>query len=63
MASIFLARPLLSDEFFVHFTLSVFILLAGLHVAPIRVAAPNVAMYVAISIFAVIASSALGLRV
>ncbi|MDA9391960.1 hypothetical protein WN73_15325 [Bradyrhizobium sp. CCBAU 45394] len=62
MAIIFLARPLVSDEFFVHFTLSTFTLLAGLHVAPIRVAAPNTTMYVAISIFVVIASSALGLR-
>ncbi|MFK4492460.1 CDP-alcohol phosphatidyltransferase family protein [Bradyrhizobium sp. USDA 336] len=62
MAIIFLARPLVSDGLFVHFTLSTFVLLAALHVAPIRVAAPNKTMYVAISIFSVIASLALGLR-
>ncbi|MCP3368656.1 CDP-alcohol phosphatidyltransferase family protein [Bradyrhizobium cajani] len=62
MAIIFLARPLVSDEFFVPVTLSTFILLAALHVAPIRIAAPNMTMYVALSIFSVIASSALGLR-
>ncbi|NEU98207.1 CDP-alcohol phosphatidyltransferase family protein [Bradyrhizobium uaiense] len=62
MAVIFLARPTVSDELIVHFTLGTFILLAGLHVAPIRVLAPNVTMYLAISIFAVVASSVLTLR-
>ncbi|MCA1510331.1 CDP-alcohol phosphatidyltransferase family protein [Bradyrhizobium sp. NBAIM01] len=62
MAIIFLARPLVPVDLFASFTLSTFILLAGLHVASIRVAAPNVTMYVAISIFVVIASSTLGLR-
>ncbi|WP_407151190.1 CDP-alcohol phosphatidyltransferase family protein [Bradyrhizobium sp. ORS 86] len=63
LATAFLARPLVPDELFVTFTVSIFIVLAGLHVAPIRVSPPNMAAYVAISLFAIVASSALAFRI
>ncbi|MDH2347779.1 CDP-alcohol phosphatidyltransferase family protein [Bradyrhizobium sp. SSUT77] len=59
MAVVFLARPLFSDELFVTFTVGIFLVLAGLHVASIRVPSPNLAMYVAISIFALASSATL----
>ncbi|WP_027544360.1 CDP-alcohol phosphatidyltransferase family protein [Bradyrhizobium sp. WSM2254] len=62
MAIVFLARPLLPDELFVTFTLGIFLALAGLHVASIRVPSPNTEMYVAISIFAIVASTTLASR-
>ncbi|XSC42516.1 CDP-alcohol phosphatidyltransferase family protein [Bradyrhizobium sp. RDT10] len=62
MAVVFVGRPLVPDQLFVTFMLSIFLVLAGLHVAPIRVSSPNTAMYVAISFFAIVASTTLAVR-
>lgn len=62
LAVVFMARPLFPDELFVTFTLTIFLVLAGLHVASIRVPSPNTVMYVAISTFAIVASTTLALR-
>jgi CDP-diacylglycerol--serine O-phosphatidyltransferase len=62
MAVAVVVRPLVADELFVTFTLTVFLVLAALHVAPIRVPSPNTAMYVAISLFAIVASTTLAFR-
>lgn len=59
MAVAFVTRPLVSDQSFVSSVLSIFLLLAGLHVAPIRVSSPNAVMYLAISLFVIIASTTL----
>ncbi|KRR13851.1 hypothetical protein CQ10_38535 [Bradyrhizobium valentinum] len=62
MAVAFVARPFFADELFVALTVSIFLVLAGLHVASIRVPSPNTALYVTISIFAIVASTTLALR-
>ncbi len=62
MAAAFIVRPLLPSELFVTLTLSIFLLLAGLHVSSIRVPSPAPAMYAAITIFAIVASAILALR-
>lgn len=62
MAAIFVVRPLLPGDLFVTLTLSIFLVLAGLHVSSARVSSPNTPMYAAITIFAVVASAILALR-
>ncbi|NKM21961.1 hypothetical protein GFM01_30170 [Rhizobium laguerreae] len=62
LALAFLVKPLLPPELFQTMTNIGFLLLAGAHVASIRVPPPNGAMYAAISIFAISASSFLLMR-
>ncbi|WP_342723741.1 CDP-alcohol phosphatidyltransferase family protein [Bradyrhizobium sp. B097] len=62
MAAAFVVRPLVPSELFVTLTPGIFLVLAGLHVSSIRVPSPNTAMYAAITIFAIVASTILALR-
>ncbi|MES5486339.1 CDP-alcohol phosphatidyltransferase family protein [Bradyrhizobium sp. INPA03-11B] len=62
MAAAFVVRPLFPSELFVTLTLGLFLVLAGLHVSSIRVSSPNAATYVAITIFALAASTILASR-
>ncbi|TNM65350.1 CDP-alcohol phosphatidyltransferase family protein [Aliirhizobium smilacinae] len=59
MAVLVLAQPLLSDQAFLWITNIVFALLSAAHVASVRVPSPNRAMYLGITIFAVVASAVL----
>ncbi|OCK60057.1 CDP-alcohol phosphatidyltransferase family protein [Bradyrhizobium sp. LMTR 3] len=59
LALLFLLRPLIPTEGFVGVVNICFLLLAVAHVASIRVPSPNMAMYAAISVFAVASSAAL----
>ncbi|KRQ89844.1 CDP-alcohol phosphatidyltransferase family protein [Bradyrhizobium valentinum] len=62
LALLFLLQPLIPAEGFVGIVNICFLLLAVAHVASIRIPSPNTAMYVAISIFAVVSSAALAGR-
>jgi CDP-diacylglycerol--serine O-phosphatidyltransferase len=62
LALFFLLRPLFAADIFVVTVTTSFLILAVLHVASIRVRAPNGAMYAAIVLFAVVASGSLFIR-
>ena len=62
LALFFLLRPMFAAETFIFTVMASFLVLAVLHVASIRVRAPNGAMYAAIVLFAVVASGSLLFR-
>ncbi|QPB24488.1 CDP-alcohol phosphatidyltransferase family protein [Rhizobium sp. 007] len=62
LALLFLLRPIIPPGNFVVIVNLSFLLLAALHVASIRVKAPNGLMYTAIALFSVIASASLVIR-
>jgi CDP-diacylglycerol---serine O-phosphatidyltransferase len=62
LALFFLLRPMFAADIFILAVTVSFLILAVLHVASIRVRAPNGAMYAAIVLFAVVASGGLLMR-